>query len=53
MDDVLDELDWPSMEDCGVKSSLVFYCRIHSSAVSLGGDRYLAGTQLKKYQGIS
>ena len=38
---MLDELDWPSLEDRRVKSSLTFFYKIHSGTVSLDKDRYL------------
>ena len=37
---MLDELEWPSLEDPRVKSSLTFFYKIHSG-VSLDKDRYL------------
>ena len=50
VDDMLDELEWPSLEDRRVKSSLTFFYKIHSGTASLVFD---PSTQLKKYQGIS
>ena len=41
VDDMLDELEWPSLEDRRVKSSLTFFYKIHSGTVSLNKDRYL------------
>ena len=41
VDDMLDELEWPSREDRRVKSSLTFFYKIHSGTVSLDKDRYL------------
>ena len=41
VDDMLDELEWPSLEDRRVKSSLTFCYKIHSGTVSLDKDRYL------------
>ena len=41
VDDILDELEWPSLEDHRVKSSLTFFYKIHSGTVSLDKDRYL------------
>ena len=35
VDDMLDELEWPSLEDRMVKSSLTFFYKIHSGTVSL------------------
>ena len=40
-DDMLDELEWPSLEDRRVKSSLTFFYKIHYGTVSLDKDRYL------------
>ena len=39
--DMLDELEWPSLEDCREQSSLVFFYKIHSGTVSLDKDKYL------------
>ena len=41
VDNMLDELEWPSLEDRRVKSSLTFFYKIHSGTVSLDKDRYL------------
>ena len=41
VDDMLDELEWPSLEDRRVMSSLTFFYKIHSGTVSLDKDRYL------------
>ena len=41
VDDMLDELEWPSLEDRRVKSSVTFFYKIHSDTVSLDKDRYL------------
>ena len=41
VDDMLDELEWPSLENRRVKSSLTFFYKIHSGTVSLDKDRYL------------
>ena len=41
VDDMLDELEWPSLEDRRLKSSLTFFYKIHSGTVSLDKDRYL------------
>ena len=38
---MLDELEWPSLVDRRVKSSLTFFYKIHSGTVSLDKDRYL------------
>ena len=35
---MLDELEWPSLEDRRVKSSLTFFYKIHSGTVSLDKD---------------
>ena len=39
---VLDELGWPSLQSRRELSSLTFFYKIHSGAVSLGGDGCLA-----------
>ena len=39
--DMLDELEWPSLEDRRGKSSLAFFYKIHSGTVSLDKDKYL------------
>ena len=41
---MLDELEWPSLEERRVKSSLTFFYKIHSGTVSLDKDRYLTPT---------
>ena len=41
VDDMLHELEWPSLEDRRVKSSLTFFYKSHSGTVSLDNDRYL------------
>ena len=41
VDDMLNDLDWPSMEDRRLKSSLTFFYKIHSGTVSLDKDKYL------------
>ena len=38
---MLDELEWPSLEDRRGKSSLAFFYKIHSGTVSLDKDKYL------------
>ena len=39
--DVLDELEWPSLEARRKQSALTFFCKIHSGTVSLDKDKYL------------
>ena len=39
--DMLDELEWPSLEARREQSSLTFFYKIHSSTVSLDKDKYL------------
>ena len=40
--DMLDELEWPSLESCRERrSSLTFFYKIHSGTVSLDKDKYL------------
>ena len=41
IDDMLNDLDWPSLEDRRLKSSLTFFYKIHSGTVSLDKDKYL------------
>ena len=39
--DMLDELEWPSLQSRRERSSLTFFCKIHSGTVSLDKDKYL------------
>ena len=39
--DMLDELEWPSLETRREQSSLIFFYKIHSGTVSLDKDKYL------------
>ena len=39
--DMLDELEWPSLEASREQSSLTFFYKIHSGTVSLDKDKYL------------
>ena len=39
--DMLDELEWPSLEPRRERSSLIFFYKIHSGTVSLDKDKYL------------
>ena len=39
--DMLDELEWPSVENRREPSSLTFFYKIHSGTVSLDKDKYL------------
>ena len=39
--DMLDELEWPSLEAHREQSSLTFFYKIHSGTVSLDKDKYL------------
>ena len=41
VDDMLDELEWPSLETRREQSSLTFFYKIHSGTVSLDKDKYL------------
>ena len=41
VDDMLGELEWPSLEDRRVKSSLTFFYKIHSGTQCLDTDRCL------------
>ena len=38
---MLDELEWPSLEARREQSSLTFFYKIHSGTVSLDKDKYL------------
>ena len=39
--DMLDELEWPSLDTCKEHSSLTFFYKIHSGTVYLDKDKYL------------
>ena len=39
--DMLDELEWPSLQSRRERSSLTFFYKIHSGTVSLDKDKYL------------
>ena len=39
--DMLDDLEWPSLETRREQSSLTFFCKIHSGTVDLDKDKYL------------
>ena len=41
VDDILNDLDWPSLDDRRLKSSLTFFYKIHSGTVSFDKDKYL------------
>ena len=41
VDDMMDELEWPSLEGRRVKSFLTVFYKIHSGTVSFDKDRYL------------
>ena len=41
VNDMLDELEWPSQEDRRLKSSLTFFYKIHSGTVSPDKDTYM------------
>ena len=41
VNDMLNDLDWPFLEDLRLKSSLTFFYKIHSGTVSLDKDKYL------------
>ena len=49
VDDMLDELEWPSLEDRRLKSSLTFFYKIHSGTVSLDKDKYLTAAPRLRY----
>ena len=42
--DMLDELEWPSLQSRRERSSLTFFYKIHSGTVSLDKDKYLTPT---------
>ena len=46
---MLDELEWPSLEDRRLKSSLTFFYKIHSGTVSLDKDKYLIPAHRLRY----
>ena len=55
VEDMLDELEWPSLEDHRVKSSLTFFYKIHSGTVSHDSQyaRYMAYSDaLKQYRSL-
>ena len=43
--DMLDELEWPSLEARRKQFALTFFCKIHSGTVSLDKDKYLTPAQ--------
>ena len=43
--DMLNELEWPSLEERREQSSLIFFHKIHSGTVSLDKDKYLTRQQ--------
>ena len=49
VDDMFDELEWPSLEDRRLKSSLTFFYKIHSGTVSLDKDKYLTPAPRLRY----
>ena len=49
--DMLDELEWPSLEARREQSSLTFFYKIHSGTVSLDKDKYLTRHQVCIEQG--
>ena len=52
--DMLDELEWLSLESHRERSSLTFFYKIHSGTVSLDKRQVLdPGTQLQAYSGIA
>ena len=52
--EMLDELEWPSLEARREQSSLTFFHKIHSGTVCLEKDKYLTRPpQLKKNKAIS
>ena len=56
VDDMFDELEWPSLENRKLKSSLTVFNKIHSGTVPLDKDKYLTPAPRLRYtlyQGIS
>ena len=52
--DMLDDLEWPSLETRREQSSLTFFYKIHSGTVSLDKDKVSdPGSKLKKNKGIT
>ena len=52
--DMLDELEWLSLETCREQSSLTFFYKIHSGTVSLDKDELSdPGSKHKKNKGIT
>ena len=49
--DMLDELEWPSLEVRRKQSSLTFFYKIHSGTVSLDKDKYLTPAPNLQKQG--
>ena len=52
--EMLDELEWPSLESRRERSSLTFFYKIHSGTVSLDKDKYLTpAPNLRHFSGIT
>ena len=49
VDDMFDELEWPSLEDRRLKSSSTFFYKIQSGTVSLDKDKYLTPVPRLRY----
>ena len=49
--DMLDELEWPSLEARREQSSLTFFYKIHSDTLSLDKDKYLTPAPNLQRQG--
>ena len=47
--EMLDELEWPSLEARRDRSSLLLFHKIHSGAVSIEKDKYLTPAHSLKY----
>ena len=51
---MLEELEWPSLEACRDRSSLLLFHKIHSGAMSIEKDKYLThtGNCIRRFGGI-
>ena len=47
--EMLDELEWPSLEACRDRSSLLLFRKIHFGAVSIEKDKYLTPAHSLKF----
>ena len=51
--EMLDELEWPSLEACRDQSSLPLFHKIYCGAVSIEKDKHDPCSQLENYQVIT